>query len=152
ARPAAAAYKLPDLPYAYDALEPHIDTQTMTIHHQKHHAAYITKLNAALETHPELAAKSPQDLIRDLSSIPEAIRSAVQNQGGGHVNHSFFWTIMGPKQGGKPQGELAAAIKSTFNSFDNFQKVFSDAAANRFGSGWAWLVKSAKGLEVVSTA
>ncbi len=146
------AYTLPKLPYDYAALEPHIDAETMMIHHDKHHAAYIEKLLAALQTHPELLAKSPTDLISDLSAVPEDIRTAVQNNGGGHVNHTFFWTIMGPKKGGEPKGELAAAIKSTFGDFTKFQEQLAAAAAGRFGSGWAWLVKSGDGLEIMSTA
>jgi Fe-Mn family superoxide dismutase len=150
---APPAYTLPKLPYAYDALEPHIDAETMMIHHDKHHQAYIDKLLAALQTHPELLAKTPIELISDLSKVPEDIRTAVQNQGGGHVNHTFFWTIMGPKKGGEPTGKLADAIKKTFGDFAKFKEQFSAAAAGRFGSGWAWLVKDKDGgLEIVSTA
>jgi superoxide dismutase, Fe-Mn family len=145
-------YTLPKLPYAYDALEPHIDARTMEIHHDKHHQAYIDKLNAALAMHPELYTKAPEDLLRNLNAIPEDIRSAVQNQGGGHVNHTFFWKIMGPKMGGEPSGKLADAIKKKFGSFAAFKEAFANAAATRFGSGWAWLVNSRSGLEVVSTA
>jgi Fe-Mn family superoxide dismutase len=148
----AGPYKLPKLPYAYDALEPHIDAKTMEIHHTKHHQAYIDKLIAAVGNHPELAKKPAEDLLRDLNSIPEDIRTAVQNQGGGHANHTFFWKIMGPGKGGEPTGKLADAIKRKFGSFEAFKKAFADAAAARFGSGWAWLVNSRAGLEVISTA
>jgi Fe-Mn family superoxide dismutase len=150
--PIPADYTLPKLPYAYEALEPHIDAETMTIHHTKHHQAYIDKLVAALNTHPELFKKSPTDLIRDLPAVPEDIRTAVQNQGGGHVNHSFFWKIMGPGKGGKPTGALADAINQKFGSFDTMKEQFNAAAAGRFGSGWAWLVKGPDGLEIISTA
>ena len=120
-------------------LEPHIDARTMEIHYTKHHQTYINNVNAALEKHPALAEKSVEDLIRDLNAVPEDIRTAVRNNGGGHANHSLFWTIMGPKAGGEPTGELAEAIKSTFGGFDSFKDQFSKAAAGRFGSGWAWL-------------
>ena len=133
------AYTLPELPYAYDALEPHIDARTMEIHHTKHHQAYISKVNAALEGHDELAAKSIEDLVSDLNAVPEAIRGAVRNNGGGHANHSLFWTIMSANGGGEPAGELASAINGKFGSFDKFQTEFANAAATRFGSGWAWL-------------
>lgn len=146
------AYSLPELPYIYDALEPHIDAKTMEIHHTKHHQAYIDKVNAALEGHDELAAKSIDDLVRGLDAVPENIRGAVQNNGGGHANHSLFWTIMGPGCGGEPTGELADAISSTFGSFDNFKTEFSNAAATRFGSGWAWLSCGDGKLIVESTA
>ncbi len=146
------AYTLPELPYAYDALEPHIDARTMEIHHTKHHQAYINKANAALESHPDLAAKPVEDLLRDLSALPEDIRTVIRNHGGGHANHSLFWTIMGPNAGGEPSGELAEAINSTFGSFENFKNEFSTAAANRFGSGWAWLCVGNGGLVVESTA
>jgi Fe-Mn family superoxide dismutase len=149
---AEAAHSLPKLPYAYDALEPHIDARTMTIHHTKHHQAYIDKLNAALEGYPDMAEKPVEDLLRRLSSLPESIRSAIQNQGGGHANHSSFWKWMGPGKGGAPSGKLAEAINGKFNSFANFKEAFGTAAANRFGSGWAWLVISPAGLEVISTA
>ena len=132
-------HQLPKLPYGYDALEPHIDARTMEIHYTKHHQTYINNLNAALEKHTALAEKSVEDLIRDLNAVPEDIRTAVRNNGGGHANHSLFWTIMGPKAGGEPTGELAEAIKSTFGGFDAFKDQFSKAAAGRFGSGWAWL-------------
>jgi len=146
------AYSLPALPYATNALEPHIDARTMEIHHTKHHQAYINNVNAALEGHPELAAKSVEDLISDLASVPETIRTAVRNNGGGHANHSLFWTVMGPGKGGEPGGELGAAITSTFGSFDAFKEQFSKAAATRFGSGWAWLTVSGGKLAVESTA
>lgn len=146
------AYTLPALPYAFNALEPHIDARTMEIHHGKHHQAYINNVNAALEGHPQLAAKSVEDLIRDLSAVPEAIRAAVRNNGGGHANHSLFWTIMKPKGGGEPKSELATAISSKFSSFDNFKTQFAKAATTRFGSGWAWLSVSKGALSVESTA
>ena len=146
------AFELPKLPYAVDALEPYIDAQTMTIHHTKHHQAYITNLNAALEKHPELAGKSLEDLLSDLNAVPEDIRMAVRNHGGGTWNHNMFWEIMGPKMGGAPSGELTRAIEAAFGSFDAFKAEFEKAATTRFGSGWAWLVKKGDGLAVVSTA
>jgi len=133
------AHTLPDLPYAHDALEPTIDTQTMEIHHGKHHAAYVAKLNQAIEGNADLEAKSIEDLVKDLDAVPENIRGAVRNNGGGHWNHSFFWTIMGPNAGGAPTGDLAAAIDSTFGSFDSLKEKFATAGMTRFGSGWAWL-------------
>ncbi|QDT31353.1 superoxide dismutase [Thalassoglobus polymorphus] len=145
------AYTLPDLPYAADALEPNIDAKTMEIHHGKHHAGYVAKLNAALEGHDDLAAKSIEDLMRGLSSVPEAIRGAVRNNGGGHANHSLFWTILCPKGGGDPSGELADAINATFGSLDKFKEEFANAAATRFGSGWAWLSVDGGKLVVEST-
>ena len=146
------AYELPKLPYAYDALEPHIDARTMEIHYTKHHQAYITNVNNALKDHPELAKKSVEDLIRNLNAVPESIRTAVRNNAGGHANHSFFWKIMGPKAGGEPKGKLADAIKSTFGGFDQFKEKFQAAGAARFGSGWAWLVLNKQGkLEITST-
>ncbi len=145
-------FELPKLPYAVDALEPYIDAQTMTIHHDKHHNAYVTNLNAAIEKHPELASKSLEALLRDLNAVPEDIRAAVRNHGGGTWNHSMFWEIMAPKAGGAPKGELAKAIDSAFTSFDNFKAEFEKAANTRFGSGWAWLVKKGSGLAVVSSA
>lgn len=145
------AHELPDLPYAHDALEPHIDTQTMEIHHGKHHATYITKLNAALEGHDDLAGKSINDLVSDLDAVPEDIRGAVRNHGGGHANHSLFWTIMGPG-GGEPAGALADSINGGCGGFDSFKEKFEAAGATRFGSGWAWLcVKEGGGLCVCST-
>jgi Fe-Mn family superoxide dismutase len=134
------SHTLPDLPYAYDALEPYVDKQTMEIHHQKHHAAYIAKLNAALESHPDLQEKSIEELLKDLAAVPENIRTAVRNNGGGHYNHTIFWNIMGPNAGGEPTGALASAVDAKFGSFSAFKEEFSNAAATRFGSGWAWLV------------
>jgi len=145
------SHTLPALPYAFDALEPHIDARTMEIHHDKHHQGYVNKLNAALEGHPELAEKSVEDLLRDLDAVPESIRTAVRNNGGGHANHSLFWTVMGPGQGGEPGGGLGDAIASTFNSFQAFQTAFNQAAATRFGSGWAWLADKHGTLQVLST-
>ena len=145
--------ELPPLPYDYTALEPYIDEQTMHLHHDKHHAAYVNNLNAALEKHPELAGKSAEELIKDLNSVPEDIRAAVRNNGGGHVNHSMFWQIMGPNAGGEPTGAIADAIKEAFGSFEDFKTQFNDAGVKRFGSGWAWLVRSSDGkLQIVSTA
>jgi Fe-Mn family superoxide dismutase len=147
------AYELPKLPYAYDALEPHIDARTMEIHHSKHHQAYVTNLNNAIKGKADLEKKSVEDLIRDLNSVPEDIRAAVRNNGGGHANHSFFWTIMGPNAGGEPKGKLADDIKSTFGGFDQFKEKLADAGVKRFGSGWAWLIKNGSGkLEIISTA
>ena len=146
------AFELAPLPYAYDALEPFIDTQTMTIHHDKHHAAYVTNLNAALEKHPELGSWSLDDLVSKLNTVPEDIRTAVRNHGGGHYNHAMFWQIMAPKAGGEPKGALAKAIDADFGSFANFKAEFEKAAMGRFGSGWAWLVVKGDKLAVVSTA
>ena len=147
------AFTLPALPYSFDALEPHIDKTTMEIHHGKHHQAYITNLNKALESAPDLAGKSLEDLLaNNCAAVPEAIRTAVRNHGGGHYNHSLFWQVMGPKAGGAPTGEVAAAINQSFGGFDQFKEKFNTAAATRFGSGWAWLVKSGAGLEVISSA
>jgi superoxide dismutase, Fe-Mn family len=146
------AYTLPPLPYAYDALAPHIDARTMEIHHDKHHAAYVNNLNNALKDHPELSAKPVNELIADLSVIPEAIRTPVRNNGGGHSNHTFFWELMGPGKGGTPVGKLGAAIVSTFGSFEDFKSKFEAAGVGRFGSGWAWLIVNKQGgLEIVST-
>ena len=145
-------FTLPPLPYGYDALEPHIDAKTKEIHHTKHHQAYITNLNAAIEKHPELAANSLEDLLSDLNAVPEDIRVAVRNHAGGTWNHNIFWEIMGPKMGGAPSGALTQAIESAFGSFDAFKSEFEKAANTRFGSGWAWLVKKGDGLAVVSTA
>ena len=145
------SYTLPPLPYAFDALEPHIDARTMEIHHDKHHAAYINNLNNALKDHPELAAKPVNELIADLSAVPEAIRPAVRNNGGGHSNHTFFWEIMGPGMGGTPVGTLAEAITKTFGSFDEFKAKFEEAGVKRFGSGFAWLIVNKQGqLEIIS--
>jgi Fe-Mn family superoxide dismutase len=147
------AYELPPLPYAYDSLEPFIDGQTMTLHHDKHHATYIANLNAAIEKHPELGSKSAEDLIRDLNAVPEDIRTAVRNNGGGHANHSMFWTIMGPEKGGEPKGGLGDEIRKTFGDYEAFKKAFVDAGLKQFGSGWAWLVRAKDGkLSVISTA
>lgn len=151
ANPMMYPHKLPPLPYAYDALEPHIDTMTMQIHHDKHHQAYVDKLNAALEKHPELQGKSAEDLIRNLGTLPDDIRTAVQNNAGGHVNHSMFWTIMRPLGGGQPNGPVADAIMKKWGSFDAFTKEFNDAGVARFGSGWAWLAMDKNGLHVMST-
>ncbi|NLC34652.1 MAG: superoxide dismutase [Erysipelothrix sp.] len=145
-------YELPVLPYAYDALEPHIDSETMTLHHTKHHNAYVTNLNAALDKHPELKDTPLQTLLEDLDAVPADIRNAVRNHGGGHVNHEFFWTVMTPNGGGVPTGALADAINDTFGDFDAFKAAFIAAAGGVFGSGWAWLVVNKEGkLEVVAT-
>lgn len=147
------AFTLPALPYAHDALEPHIDKQTMEIHHGKHHQAYINNANAALEKYPNLQSKTAEELIADLSAVPDDIRGAIRNNAGGHANHSFFWTVMGPNAGGAPKGEVADAINKKFGSFDNFKAEFAKAATTRFGSGWAWLCVDGKGdLVVTSTA
>jgi superoxide dismutase, Fe-Mn family len=145
------AYTLPKLPYAYDALEPHIDARTMEIHHTKHHQTYIDKVNAALEKHPDLAKMPADDLMRNLSKVPEEIRTVVRNNGGGHSNHTFFWTVMKPGGGGRPSGDLAKAIDQKFGSFDKLVEEFNNAAANRFGSGWAWLSLDGAQLRVEST-
>lgn len=146
------AYEVPALPYDYAALEPHIDEQTMRIHHDKHHAAYVTNVNNALANHPELAALSVEDLIKDLNRVPEDIRTAVRNNGGGHANHTFFWQIMAPNAGGAPSGALAAAIDKTFGGFGAFKEQLSKAGAGRFGSGWAWLSIDGSGaLRIEST-
>jgi len=147
------AFEVPPLPYDYNALEPYIDTQTMQLHHDKHHAAYVNNLNAALQNAPQLASLAIDDLIRRISDVPESIRTAVRNNGGGHLNHSMFWQIMTPNGGGAPSGELGNAINSTFGSFDQFKAAFNDAGVKRFGSGWAWLILDASGkLQVISTA
>ena len=145
------AHELPKLPYDFAALEPHIDAQTMQIHHGKHHQAYINNLNAALEKHPDLQSKSVEELCRGINSVPEAIRTAVRNNGGGHWNHSRFWTWMGPGAGGAPTGALGDAINSAFGSFDKFKEEFAKAAVGRFGSGWAWLIDEGGKLSIVST-
>ncbi len=146
------AFELPPLPYDYNALEPHIDTQTMQIHHDKHHAAYVTNLNNALGSH-EFASLAVDDVVRRINEVPENIRTAVRNNGGGHSNHTMFWQIMKPNGGGAPTGALANAIQSTFGSFDAFKAAFNDAGVKRFGSGWAWLVLDKSGkLQVISTA
>jgi superoxide dismutase, Fe-Mn family len=147
------AFTLPTLPYANDALEPHIDARTMEIHHGKHHNTYVTNLNKALESAPELADKSLEELVANIDSVPEAIRTAVRNNGGGHHNHSLFWQVIAPNAGGAPEGELGDAINSTFGSYDAFKTQFADAATKRFGSGWAWLVVNSDGsLAITSTA
>ena len=146
------SHVLPDLKYDYSALEPYIDAKTMEIHHQKHHGAYVSKLNVALEGYSELADKSIEDVLKELSSVPEAIRTAVRNNGGGHFNHTMFWEIMGSNAGGAPSGDLGSSIDNTFGSFDKFKEEFANAAATRFGSGWAWLVLDNGSLKVTSTA
>ncbi|STY43239.1 Superoxide dismutase [Mn] [Listeria grayi] len=146
------AYELPKLPYAYDALEPNFDKETMEIHHTKHHNTYVTKLNDALKGHDDLASKSVDELVADLNSVPEDIRTAVRNNGGGHSNHTFFWQILSPNGGGEPTGAIKDAIESTFGSFDAFKEKFTEAATGRFGSGWAWLVVNNGNLEITSTA
>jgi superoxide dismutase, Fe-Mn family len=149
---AQKAHELPPLPYAYEALEPYIDTETMHLHHDKHHATYVNTLNTAIEKHPELAAKSAEDLLRNLNSVPEDIRTTVRNHGGGHVNHTMFWQIMGPKAGAEPSGGLADEIRKVFGSFDEFKTKFNDAGAKQFGSGWAWLVRGNDSkLQIIST-
>ncbi len=145
------AFTLPDLPYGYDALEPHVDTQTMQIHHGKHHNAYVTKLNDAVSGMPDLEAKNVKDLIADLNSIPMEIRGTVRNNGGGHANHSLFWSIMSPDGGGTPGGDLGTAINEAFVSFDQFKESFATAAATRFGSGWAWLGVRENGTLCISS-
>jgi Fe-Mn family superoxide dismutase len=145
------AFTLPPLPYAYDALEPSIDAQTMQIHHDKHHQAYVNNLNAALEKAPELQGKSLDDLMRGINTVPESVRTAVRNNGGGHWNHSMFWQVMGPKSGGSPSGALGDAINSAFGSFDKFKEQFAAAAGSRFGSGWAWVVSDGGKLSITST-
>ncbi|MFB3148249.1 MAG: superoxide dismutase [Thermodesulfobacteriota bacterium] len=145
------AYTLPELGFAHDALEPHIDAATMEIHHSKHHQTYVNNLNAALSSHPELEGKSVEELIQDLSAIPEDIRAAVRNSGGGHANHSMFWLCMSPNGGGEPQGDLSDAINSSFGSLDGFKEQFAKAATTRFGSGWAWLCVDGGGNLVVTS-
>ncbi|MBI4478208.1 MAG: superoxide dismutase [Acidobacteria bacterium] len=145
------AFELPALPYDFNALEPHIDEQTMRIHHGKHHATYVTNLNAALEKHPNLASKNLDDLLTGLSSVPEDIRTAVRNNGGGHSNHSMFWQVMEPNAGGAPTGAVADAIKQHFGSFESFKEQFGKAAVGRFGSGWAWLIADGDKLAIEST-
>jgi Fe-Mn family superoxide dismutase len=146
------AHTLPPLPYDFAALEPHIDAKTMEIHHGKHHAAYVNNLNAALEKHPDLQGKSAEDLIKGLSAVPEAIRTAVRNNGGGHVNHTMFWQIMGPGKGGAPSGRIADVINNNFGGFDSFKDQMNKAGAGRFGSGWAWLVENNGAYAIESTA
>ncbi|HZG83157.1 MAG TPA: superoxide dismutase [Brevibacillus sp.] len=146
------AHQLPALPYAHDALEPHIDKQTMEIHHGRHHATYVNNLNAALEGHADLQGKSVEELISNLDALPEGIRTAVRNNGGGHANHTLFWEVMSPNGGGAPTGELADAINAAFGSFDNFKAEFAKAATGRFGSGWAWLIADGGKVAITSTA
>jgi Fe-Mn family superoxide dismutase len=146
------SHQLPALPYDFAALEPHIDAQTMQIHHGKHHAAYVNNLNAALEKHADLQSKSAEDLIKNLSAIPEDIRGAVRNNGGGHVNHTMFWQIMGPGKGGAPTGPIGDAIKGAFGSFETFKEQMNKGGVSRFGSGWVWLVSAGGKLAIESTA
>lgn len=145
-------YTLPDLPYAYDALEPYIDEETMHLHHDKHHNTYMTNLNAAIEKYPELGEKTIEELLSDMDAIPTDIKTAVRNNGGGHANHSFFWEIMAPNAGGEPTGEIKEAINEAFGDFSSFKEEFKKAAAGRFGSGWAWLVMENGKLAITSTA
>lgn len=146
-------FSVPALPYAYEALEPHIDSETMHIHHDKHHAAYVTNLNKALESAPDLQNKSIEELLaNNCAIVPEAIRTAVRNNGGGHMNHTMFWEILGPSAGGPPTGDIASAISGAFGGFDTFKEKFNAAATTRFGSGWAWVVKKGGGIEILSTA
>jgi len=145
-------HELPALPYAFNALEPHVDARTMEIHHDKHHAAYVTNLNKALEAAPDLQKKSIEDLIKDLSAVPEGIRTALRNNGGGHANHAAFWLSLAAKAGGEPGGDLGAALKAAFGDFAGFKEKFNAAGMGRFGSGWAWLVLNGGKLEIVSTA
>jgi superoxide dismutase, Fe-Mn family len=146
------AHSLPPLPYAFNALEPHIDARTMEIHHGKHHQAYVTNLNAALDKHPELHSKTVEELLAGINSVPDDIRTAVRNNGGGHVNHTMFWEIMGPNGGGAPSGAIANAITSSFGSFDSLKDEFKKAAIGRFGSGWAWVINNGGKLVIESTA
>ena len=145
-------YTLPDLPYAYDALEPYIDEETMHLHHDKHHNTYVTNLNAAIEKYPELGEKTIEELLSDMDAIPTDIKTAVRNNGGGHANHSFFWEIMAPNAGGEPTGEIKEAINEAFGDFSSFKEEFKKAAAGRFGSGWTWLVMENGKLAITSTA
>ena len=146
------AHELPALPYGFDALEPYIDAQTMEIHHDRHHAAYVNNLNAALEKHPELGDRSLEDLVRGINDVPEDIRTAVRNNGGGHANHSLFWTLMGPNAGGEPTGAIAGVIADHFGGFESFKTQFAQAGTTRFGSGWAWLVAAGGEFKILSTA
>jgi Fe-Mn family superoxide dismutase len=143
-------YQLPPLPYAFDALEPHIDAKTMEIHHDKHHATYVNKLNEALASHPDLQGKPVEDLLRGFDQVPEPVRNAVRNHGGGHANHSLFWEVMGPGGGGNPSGPIAEALQRDFGSFESFKEKLTNAAANQFGSGWGWLVASGGKLDVIA--
>ena len=146
------AHELPPLAYGFDALEPYIDAQTMEIHHDRHHGTYVNNLNAALEKHPELADRSVEDLLRAINEVPEDIRTAVRNNGGGHANHSMFWEIMGPNAGGDPSGAIGDLINGQFGGLDAFKQQFAQAGATRFGSGWAWLVKASGEFKILSTA
>ena len=146
------AHSVPPLPYDYTALEPHIDEQTMRIHHDKHHAAYVNNLNAALEKHPQLQGKSVEDLVKGVNSLPDDVKGPVRNNGGGHINHTMFWEIMGPGKGGEPTGPVGDAIKSTFGDFEKFKTQMNDAGVKRFGSGWAWLIDAGGKLVIESTA
>ena len=146
------AYELPPLPYSYDALEPSIDARTMEIHYTKHHQTYVNNVNAAIQGHSDLEGLSVEDLLRNINRVPEDIRTKVRNNAGGHANHSMFWTIMGPNKGGEPTGELASAISSAFGDFATFKSQFTQAAVDRFGSGWAWLVLNNGQLQILSTA
>ena len=146
------AYELPPLPYDYAALEPSIDEATMKLHHDKHHQTYVTNLNGAVEKHPEIGKKSPEELLKDLASIPEDVRKVVQNNGGGHVNHTMFWQIMKPGGGGEPSGPIAQQIKADFGDFESFKKQFNETTAKQFGSGWGWLIFEGGKLKIVTTA
>lgn len=146
------AHEVPPLPYDYAALEPHIDAATMHFHHDKHHQAYVTNLNGAIEKHPELASRSAEDLLRNLDSVPEDVRTVVRNNGGGHVNHTMFWKIMKPNGGGEPTGKIAEQIKRDFGSFEDFKKQFNETTAKQFGSGWGWLVNDSGKLKILTTA
>ena len=146
------AHELPQLPYDFAALEPHIDAQTMQIHHGKHHQTYVTNLNNALQSHPDLQGKSVEDLVKGINTVPEDIKAAVRNNGGGHINHTMFWEIMGPGKGGAPAGALGEAITSSFSSFDSFKEQFAKAGVGRFGSGWAWVIDQGGKLAVESSA
>jgi Fe-Mn family superoxide dismutase len=151
--PSKGGFELPPLPYAFNALEPHIDARTMQFHHDRHHAAYVKNLNAAIEKYPKLKGRSAEQLLQEIDSVPEAIRTMVRNNGGGHVNHSMFWRIMSPKGGGAPRGEIASVIQKNFGSFDKFKAQFNQAGEKRFGSGWAWLIRTPGGkYEITSTA
>ena len=145
------AHEVPALPYDYAALEPHIDEATMKLHHDKHHQAYVTNLNAAIEKHPELAAHSPEDLLKNLDTLPDDVKGAIRNNGGGHVNHTMFWEIMGPGGGGEPTGAIGEQITRDFGSFEDFKKLFNETTAKQFGSGWGWLVFESGKLKIVTT-
>ncbi len=145
------AYELPPLPYDYAALEPHIDEATMKLHHDKHHGTYVTNLNGAVEKHPDLGRKTPEDLLRSLDTVPEDVKAVVRNNGGGHVNHTMFWQIMKPGGGGEPTGAIADKIKQDFGSFEDFKKQFNETTAKQFGSGWGWLVLDGGKLKIITT-